>query len=101
MSLKGFIIRWNNDNPLDKKFRDKYKIAFNSTEHRNSNQLDILFEHLEDQLFIEYDNSIEQRINKEKQYEVGQWLEEVKMSEQEAQDLFDKIDIFKIKKDDL
>jgi hypothetical protein len=101
MSLKGFIIRWNNDHPLDKKFRDKYKIAFNSIEHRNSNQLDILFEYLEDQLFVEYDSAIEQRINKQKQYEAGQWLEEVKMSEQEAQDLFDKIDIFAIKKDDV
>lgn len=100
MSFRGFIVRWNNDNPLDKKFRDKYKIAFNSPQHRESNQLDILLEHIEDQLFSEHDKAIEHRIIKDKQYEKGLWLEEVKMTEEESQDLFDKIDIFKIKKED-
>lgn len=100
MSLRDLIIRWNNDHPLDKTFREKYKIAFNSPQHREINQLDILLEYIEDQVFTEYKADVEHRLNKEKQYQEGKWLEEKQLSNEESQDLFDKIDIFKINSED-
>lgn len=96
MNLRDLIIRWNNDNPLDKKFREKYNIPFNSPQHRQTNQLDILMEYVEEEVFKEFRKTIETSIEKEKQYQAGQWLQERQLSSEESQDLFDKIDIMKI-----
>lgn len=100
VSLRTLIVRWNNENPLDKKFREKYKIAFNSPQHREINQLDILIEYIEDQVFSEYRQIIENQDIKDKQYKEGRWLEEKQLTSQESQDLFDKIDVFKINSED-
>ena len=96
MNLRKIIVRWNNDNPLDKNFREKYKIAFNSPQHREINQLDVLLEYIEDQVFDEYK---EHQVIKKKQYQEGKWLEEKQLTDQETEDLFSKIDISSIKDD--
>lgn len=100
MNLREFIVRWNNENPLDHRFREKYKIPFNSAQHRSTNQLDILLEHIEDQVFEEFKHTVERRTEAKQLYAKGEWIKEVTLSNNEAQDLFDKIDIFKINKED-
>jgi hypothetical protein len=50
-SIRNFIIAWNIAYPLDKWWRDKYNIAFNSQKHRDSNILDVCIEYEEMLLF--------------------------------------------------
>jgi len=99
MSYKDFIIRWNNDHPLDKKYREKYNIAFNSPQHRQINQLDILLEYIEDQSFEQFKSDYHIKAVKAQQYKEGIWLEEKQLTSEESTDLFDNIDIFKFNND--
>lgn len=98
--IRSFMIRWNNENPLDKKFREKYKIPFNSPQHREINQLDILAEFIEDEIFNEFEAKIYRDIEKEENYSKGQWLREQDSPEEVNQNLFDKIDISSFNKND-
>lgn len=93
MTLRNLIIRWNNDNPLDKQFREKYNIAFNSPRHREVNQIDVLTEYIESQVFEEFEQNVKERQNKEKLYNQGNWISEVQLSSEESEDLFSNLDI--------
>lgn len=90
--IKSFIIRWNNEYPLDKAFREKYKIPFNSPQHREINQMDILYEFYEDSLIKESIENQEERNEKQKLFEKGVWLNE-NISSSLNEDRFDDIDI--------
>lgn len=61
MNLKDFLVEWNNQFPLDKRFRNRNNISFNSIEHRQTNQIDILINFYEDvmfnRFFIDYESS--------------------------------------------
>ena len=61
------MIRWNNENPFDKMYREKYKIPFNSPQHRELKQ----------------------------KYQKGEWLTEREVPKQDEEELFGKIDIGK------
>lgn len=52
--IKEFIFNWNNAFPLDRIYREKYKIPFNSKKHRKLCQIDIVIDLLEDILFREH-----------------------------------------------
>lgn len=52
-NIRRFILDWNNRFPVDKWWRDKHEIAFNSTAHRESNFLDQLIEFEEDKMYRE------------------------------------------------
>ena len=93
MSLRNFIIRWNNDHPLDKRYREKYNIAFNSPQHRAISQLDILLEFIEEQAFKQFEQNYHKKVEKDNQYKQGIWLEEKHLTNEESTDLFDSIDI--------
>lgn len=49
--LKNFILRWELEFPVDKWLRDKYKIPFNSPDHRKFLFFDIALEYEEHLLF--------------------------------------------------
>lgn len=93
MDLRKLMIRWNNDNPLDRKFREKYKIAFNSPQHREINQLDVLAEFIEGEIFSEFEKKVHREIEREEMYAKGEWLKETESNTDVDQDLFDKIDV--------
>lgn len=97
--LKAFIVQWNNDHPLDKRYREKYNIAFNSSEHRAISQLDILVEYLEGRLFDEHEEIMEKQLKKDELFNKGVWLSDREVPEESTIDLFDKIDISAIGKD--
>ena len=59
--IKDLVIDWSIRFPIDKWFRKKYNIPYNSKSHRDSNFLDQLFEYEEDKLFESF-NSGEQYI---------------------------------------
>lgn len=91
--LRAFIIRWNNSRPLDREFRKKYNIAFNSPQHRAMSQFDIALEWMEEKLFQEAIERATDRIERDKELEKGIWLRENRLDEDVAMDIFDKIDV--------
>ena len=89
------MIRWNNENPFDKMYREKYKIPFNSPQHRELNQIDICLEFIENDIFSTYMSEAEISIEKEQKYQKGEWLTEREVPKQDEEELFGKIDIGK------
>lgn len=51
--MRNKIIKWNNEFPLDRWWRTKYSIPYNSLQHQEVSQLDIFFEWYEDYIFEE------------------------------------------------
>ena len=49
--LEEFIYNWNIQNPIDRYYRQKYNLRYNSLEHRASCLIDMALEYVEDQLF--------------------------------------------------
>jgi len=94
--IRIFIATWNNLYPVDYVFRKKYKIPFNSTEHRSMSLLDMRIDLEEDLMYGELDDKKEEK----KRYvpATGNFLKKnkksyVKMTEEEADELFDLIKI--------
>lgn len=94
-SFKSFIIKWNNKFPLDRWYREKYKLPFNSIEHCESNPIDIYFEYLEEVVWKEHEKSIIDRYVKEERYKKDGWLSEAEIKEEDEDELFNKIDLSK------
>ncbi len=67
--LRDFIVTWNNNFPLDRVYRRKYNIPFNSQQHKNLCQIDVLLDLLEDDLFKDYYQEQLERQSKLKQYQ--------------------------------
>jgi hypothetical protein len=72
--VESFIYRWNVNYPIDRWWREKHKVAFNSPEHRVVSFYDMYVEWLEDKL---YADSLTKEI-KNSQYKPGDWLQENK-----------------------
>lgn len=49
--IKEFVIQWNINYPVDKWWRQKHKIAFNSPDHRVVSFIDMIIEYEEEQMF--------------------------------------------------
>ena len=62
------VYQWNIRHPLDRWWREKHKIAFNSEAHRRVSFLDIRFEFEEDRIM--------KKVLEEKKYlpNIGDWL---------------------------
>lgn len=91
--LKTFIINWNNLFPLDRWYREKYKIPFNSKKHLKASQVDILLEYIEEISFKEYSDDMISDIENKKLLDKGEWLKPTEVTEKESDDLFDAIEI--------
>ena len=76
--FKKKIIQWNNMFPLDNWYREKYNIPYNSKIHRETNQIDIMFEYYEMIIFKKHFEKISKVPDIEKSEEI---------------ELFDDIDI--------
>ena len=84
--VRDFIIDWNIRFPIDRRWRKKFNIAFNSPQHRESCFLDQLID-------IEEDNLFEELINTEKyKAGTGDWLkrQEPKSLEEDIQSMRDE-----------
>lgn len=76
-SIRDDIIRWNINFPIDRIWRKKYNLAFNSSGHREVSFLDQLFDIEEDKLFEELASEEPYTPN------VGDWLKTDKPKTQE------------------
>lgn len=57
--VRDYIIFWNLRFPVDRWWRKKYNIAFNSSGHRESCFIDQLIEFEEEKVFREIENPVE------------------------------------------
>ena len=69
--IERFIYKWNATYPIDRWWREKHKIAFNSPEHRVVSFLDIYVEWQEEQLI----NQARANNVKNSEYKPGDWLQ--------------------------
>lgn len=51
VDLEKFIYYWNTQSPIDRYYRQKYNLRFNSPEHRALCLIDMAIEYYEDKLF--------------------------------------------------
>ena len=95
--VRHSINRWNVLYPLDKWFRDKYKIRYNSQEHREIDIVDIRVVYEEDSM---YKKAISELVNnREKRYipGKGEWLNKQpppkELNKEEIEDLYENLDL--------
>lgn len=71
--INEFIYKWNIYNPVDRWYRKKYNLSFNSPEHRVVSFIDMMIEYKEDKVFEELVNQ-----NTEEKYNPsnGNWLKD-------------------------
>ncbi len=94
MSQKEFVIRWNNLYRYDYWWRQKYGVPFNSEMHREANQIDILFEYIENNLSNEALAKYKDDGAKQKRLkETGQWMKESESKKEAIVEAFDKLDL--------
>lgn len=63
-ALNRFVYEWNNAFPIDRWWREKYQIPFNSERHRAVSLIDMRFEFEEDSLYNKIRKEIPYEINK-------------------------------------
>lgn len=86
-SPKDYLIWWNNNFPLDRVFREKYKIPFGSKQHLEHCQIDMLYDLLEDKLFSDFmEEQVKEKIDLEN-YKKGEIF---KQSSEDLEDRFNK-----------
>ena len=62
-ALNKFVYEWNNTFPIDRWWRDKHQVSFNSTRHREVSLIDMRFEFEEDILYSKIRNEVPYEIN--------------------------------------
>ena len=102
--IRSSIRRWNILYPLDKWYRNKYDIRFNSEEHLSIDIMDIRMEYEEEFLYREA--AYEEFVKSERYYNpgTGQWLSkqqaEKDLTNQEIDDIYQSVDLSKLDGDD-
>lgn len=88
--MRDFVIQWNNKYPLDRWFREKYKLRFNSQEHRGTNLVDVYFQFVEERIFEDIRKESREKAEKEKRYQEEGWLRPRKV--EVPDEIFDDLD---------
>lgn len=97
--LKEFVLKWNYNFPIDRWYRDKYKIPFNSAAHKNLSFIDMYSEYLEYYLFNVYyseKKKIEENRNKNLEEYIrgeGNFMKEIVVSQKDIDRIFEELDI--------
>lgn len=91
--LKDFILNWNIDFPIDRWWRKRHGVIFNSSVHREVSFIDMFLEFIEESL---YEEVLEKRKNiEEDPYAPGEgnFLFEREVSQELTDEEFDKVDL--------
>lgn len=91
--MREEIVVWSNKFPLDRWWRLKYNIPYNSFEHREISQVDIFFEWYEEQLFIELEQESKLLKEKEEQLRLGYLISPRSSEVKVDYSAFDDIDL--------
>lgn len=91
-SLKDFIKEWNRRIPIDKWFRDRYKIPFNSKSHRELSFIDMYIEYIE---FIHFDYLVKKKEKQKEEYTYqrgkGNFMKG--LNDKDWDDIFENLDL--------
>ena len=90
---RDFLIEWNFLFPLDRWWRLKHGVAFLSKEHLEISQLQITYEYLEEKMFEDFLEEGKRRIEIDKEYKAGNWINLNTINSKEEDSLFDNLDI--------
>lgn len=88
---KKFILEWNNMFPCDRIYRKKYNIPFGSEQHLKTCQINIYLDYLENKLHDEFYQEAKQGYEDEQEVKKGIWIKPQEVSEEESDELFEKI----------
>lgn len=91
-TIRRSIVSWSNTFPLDKWWRNRYKIPYGSELHRKQSQIDIYLEWQEEILFQQREVDFALAKEKAKAYKKGIWIES-STTQEEDDSLFDDIKI--------
>lgn len=90
--FKNFVYKWNTLLPIDKWYRSKYKLKFNSKEHREISLLSMLFEFEEEKAYREIDN-ICKYVPNEGNFLKKRKTEEKKLTMEDVKKEFEQLDL--------
>jgi hypothetical protein len=106
--LRQQLVEWNLLFRYDRQYRKKYNIAFNSPQHRETNQIDIYLEFLEEKMITQaHERFLKQEQDLQTYKEKGllfreyseEEMQQLSPEEQKEQDdIFDSIDYSKLNK---
>lgn len=97
--VKDFVLNWNLRYPIDRWWREKHNVSFNSEVHRVSSFIDQLIEYEEDKMFrqlikeeLEKDDEND---DKEDKYIPGKgnFLKKKTLTQKEVDDSFNKLSL--------
>lgn len=97
--VRNFIYKWNLSNPVDRWWRERHKVPFNSPDHRISNFIDQFIEFEEKKI---YDSLFEEQLKKQNEdsertteYIPGKGivLKQSKITSKEADSQFESLDL--------
>ena len=90
-NIKEFVENWNKAIPIDRWYRKKYNIAFNSPIHKQINLIDIFIEFWE---FVITQKPKQEELKQEPYVRgEGNFMKDIVYSQKDIDDLFDKLDI--------
>lgn len=94
-NIQEFYQKWNKNIPIDKWYRKKYNIPFNSSTHRNTCLADMFLEFYE---FIKYSKQVTKKEEEQEPYQKGKgnFMKEIEYSKADIDKLFDELDIDKM-----
>lgn len=74
--FKSIVIWWNNLFVLDRWWREKHNIPFNSSLHRSTSQIDIYYEWIEEKTLTAHFKQKEKELKEEKDFKNGIYIKE-------------------------
>ena len=87
-SLIKFVHYWNFNYPVDRWYRRKYNLAFNSPQHRRISVIDVAIDFLEDK---EYEKFQQKKAESSDKYVPGEgnFIKKREMSDKELDEMFE------------
>ena len=95
-AFRSFVFQWNHQFIIDRWFRKKYSIAFNSQEHRELSFEDILIDFVEDKEFNKLN-----KVSEEYKANVGDFITRREDKKQSYRDFMDEVNNIDLSQFDL
>lgn len=94
-NIQEFVINWNNQIPIDRWYRQKYNIPFNSITHKSTNIIDMFIDFYEYIKFLPKKKNEEENSYEEEKYIKGKgnFMKISRYSKKDIDKLFDELDI--------
>ena len=96
MTIRGFVVKWDDLWRYDFWWRQKHNAAFNSKKHREISQIDIVFEYVENHLLNEAIEMYKDDEKRRKRFLTEGWMSESVVNKEKVEEAFKKLDLSKL-----